>query len=472
LDRFFHRIGSRCLSFPTDEESQDAFEPSFRPAAMFPVLPDGVPTEDGEWSNCTVIPVAGNAFISQHGVEISRPKEQISNEGLTQWCDKNVTCSLFFHLKNPSSASTIQIALRLRVPQGGSSRLEAKLNCICKSIDVFGEEYQMVHVGSFGLENIPEEGAYYQFTLRGICKTGPEFAKVTHLYILACDEEGTCPEIFCVTDDFYFGRRGPSIHLKYEMPKAGNFDYFYNEVFVPEGQDVHGAYFSAIAFHGGYLGMQVNSLHPVERRMLFSIWSAFETDNPDHIPEEYKVVLVEKGEDVYVGEFGNEGSGAQSYLKYNWTSGKTYGFLLHARPLSIDSTVFSAWFREDKNSWRFLATFHKPKEATYVEDVYSFSENFLPDTGHVERKVCFKNQWARDADTQEWKEITKAQFTGDETSKKDRKDFAAGVENNQFYLRNCGFFSDGVPTGAEFERCACINGTPPNVDVLNLPRYK
>ena len=45
---------------------------------------------------------------------------------------------------------------------------------------------------------------------------------------------------------------------------------------------------------------------------------------------------------IFLGEFGNEGSGGQSYLVYPWTSGKTYRFLIRASPQkSSNSTVFS-----------------------------------------------------------------------------------------------------------------------------------
>jgi hypothetical protein len=39
-----------------------------------------------------------------------------------------------------------------------------------------------------------------------------------------------------------------------------------------------------------------------ERRILFSIWSPFETEDPNEIPEEFKVKVVSKGMDVYNGQ--------------------------------------------------------------------------------------------------------------------------------------------------------------------------
>ena len=44
----------------------------------------------------------------------------------------------------------------------------------------------------------------------------------------------------------------------------------------------------------------------------------FKTDNPKEIPDDHKITLNKVGQQVKTGEFGNEGSGGQSYMKYNW----------------------------------------------------------------------------------------------------------------------------------------------------------
>ena len=97
---------------------------------------------------------------------------------------------------------------------------------------------------------------------------------------------------------------------------GNNAEWFYNEITVPAGNDVIGSYFMADGFKEGYFGMQVNS--PTERHILFSVWSPFQTDDPASIPEDKKIILLKKGANVHAGEFGNEGSGGQSYLNYNW----------------------------------------------------------------------------------------------------------------------------------------------------------
>ena len=81
---------------------------------------------------------------------------------------------------------------------------------------------------------------------------------------------------------FYWGRRGPSVHLRYDVPENRDLRYCYSEVRVPKGKDTIGSFFMANGFAEGYFGFQVNG--ESERRILFSVWSPFRTDNPNDVP--------------------------------------------------------------------------------------------------------------------------------------------------------------------------------------------
>lgn len=224
---------------------------------------------------------------------------------------------------------------------------------------------------------------------------------------------------------------------------------------------------------GGYFGIQVNS--ETERRVLFSIWSEYDTGDPSEIPEEYKVKLIRKGEDVYVGEFGNEGAGAQSYLQYMWQPEETYKFIVQAKPIDSERTMFTAWFGigadSDPASWQLIASFDKPKVSTFFKGPYSFSENFVPEMGYIERHCLFANQWSCDVNGT-WTERTQVEFTADATARAEtRMDISGGVgingDETKFFLRNCGFFSDRVEPDLEFNRTS--SGLPPPVDLSLLP---
>jgi hypothetical protein len=254
--------------------------------------------------------------------------------------------------------------------------------------------------------------------------------------------------------------------LNYHTTGLNQIEWFYSEITVPSGNDVIGSYFMANGFGEGYFGFQVNS--PSERRVLFSVWSPFETDDPSKIPADQRIALLKKGEGVNTGEFGNEGSGGQSYLKYNWKAGNTYKFLLQGKPIEQNSTVYTAYFfAPEENKWRLIASFKRPKTSTYLKHLYSFLENFIPETGNTPRMALYGNQWAVDAKGQ-WTELSKITFTGDQTARKNfRKDYAGGQMQGQFFLKNCGFFSDFVALDREFVRPG--GGVKPLIDFGKLP---
>jgi hypothetical protein len=85
----------------------------------------------------------------------------------------------------------------------------------------------------------------------------------------------------------------------------------------------------------------------------------------------------------------------------------------------------------------------------------------------MERSADYGKQCARTA-AGNWSEITTARFTGDATAANaQRMDYAGGLRNSRFYLRNGGFFSNYVPINQNFSRPA--TGTPPGVDLNALP---
>jgi hypothetical protein len=260
-------------------------------------------------------------------------------------------------------------------------------------------------------------------------------------------------------NSFYWGRRGPSVHLGYKMPQGVKAEYTYTEVTVPEGQDPIGSYFMANGFGQGYFGMQVKS--PTERWVLFSVWSPHETNRPGDIPADERVILLKKGANVRGGEFGGEGSGGQSVLVYPWKAGVTYHFLNSAKPDGQGNTVYSAWFGEvGKLDWQLIASFKRPKTNTYLTGYHSFLENFIDTKGYLGRGALYSNQWVCDSDGK-WHEITEAHFTGDGTaSSGNRMDYAGGVSGKAFFLRNGGYFADTVPINQNFTRPATPERQP------------
>lgn len=266
---------------------------------------------------------------------------------------------------------------------------------------------------------------------------------------------------------FYWGRRGPSVHLNYRTPRDTQLRYAYSEVTVAEGDDPIGSFFMANGFGEGYFGFQVNS--PSERRVLFSVWSPFSTNNPREIPADQRIQLLAKGERVRVGQFGNEGSGGQSFLLYPWQAGKTYRFLTKVKPDGKGNTIYTSWFGDKaKGEWILIASFLRPKTDTNLRRFHSFLENFSPSTGHLGRKGSYGNIWCRSVDGK-WFACQQARFTTDATGRgRHRLDFAGGASGSAFYLRNCGFFSPYTQpdTNLSLETQTL---EPPQIDFQSLP---
>ncbi len=310
------------------------------------------------------IPLGGNAWTSPNAKTI------IDNKGLTNWTEANDVVSIYLR---PETAGDLNIALKLRVPDGSSKISITVLNKTFTQ-SVSNTEFAEVNFGNITVK----EPGYIQFKIRGLTKTGRVFADITDLVI------------------------------------------------------------NGSALKNG--------------------------------AENLKVHLLKKGEKVHGGEFGGEGSGGQSYMNYPWVAGKTYCFLIRAQgDIAAETTIYTAYFKPlDESAWQLVASFKRPQSGSYLKGLHSFLENFDPKNGDQSRKVLFGNQWIVDIDGK-WFPINEALFTGDETAKINfRKDYAGGIENTQFYLRNGGFFNDFTPLRSPLTKTP-LSRPHPVIDFTKLP---
>ena len=216
----------------------------------------------------------------------------------------------------------------------------------------------------------------------------------------------------------------------------------------------------ACGWHRGYFGMQVNS--PTERRIIFSVWdSGDEAVDRKKVDDANQVKLIDKGEGVYSGDFGNEGTGGHSHLKVLWKTGEKQRFVVFAEPIETTFTIFSGyWFHPETQKWMLISSWKAPKEGGWLKRPHGFSENFGGSNGNLLRKVLFGNQWIRTSDGK-WMELTKAKFSHDPTGKSDRLDRFMGVQNGEFFLSHGGFVDGFTKFGEEFTRDPL--GVPPSI---------
>lgn len=254
-------------------------------------------------------------------------------------------------------------------------------------------------------------------------------------------------------------RNAASVHLGYPTPADAKITAFYCEV-DPKTDPTH-TFYMACGFRRGYFGMQVNS--PTERRVIFSIWdSGNEAVDRDKVKDEDRVKLLAKGDGVYASDFGNEGTGGHSHLKYNWKMGKTFKFLVTAKPEGTTTTYTSYFWFHERNAWGLISSFRAPKDGGYLKGLHSFNENFWGTNGNLKRRTEYKNQWIQ-TEGGKWTELTKVRFTCDPTGRADRFDYAAGPVREGFFLQNGGFEDNGIKFGDEFDR------SPTDRKPSNLP---
>jgi hypothetical protein len=411
------------------------------------------PIENEKLQLSISIPTEGNSWVIN---DWNKNSELVGKGGIKNWNQTETIIRTYFKVEQ---SGKLNLGIFAKSVSGIST---IKITCCDKTVEteVTNAELDAVLVGTFEIK----EMGYHFIEIQGVKKAGEYFPEIQSVLI---GGEITNSKVYFARDDFYWGRRGPSVHQNFQMPEnAGYVEYFYNEITVPENNDVLGSYFMACGFAQGYFGIQVNS--ETERRILFSVWSPFKTDNPGEIPEDQKIKLLKKGEDVYTGEFGNEGSGGQSYYKYLWKAGTTYKFLLKANPTGNGETDFTAWFfAPEVGKWKLIASFRRPKTNSFVTRPHSFLENFYTETGNVTRKGIYSNQWIYNTE-KKWIEITKMKFTADATARKEsRMDYSGGAENQSFYLQNCGFFSETTTIDSFFERKP--TGIPPIINFEDLP---
>ena len=408
------------------------------------------------------IPLAGNSFVTSLS---KKGKERVSRSGWKNWTSKDTVFSVYVKLPNAGD-----LAVRLNFPP---TEFECELICSINGEPHTAQLQKDDNFADFGEWNVRESG-YIKIDISSASDSdfGRDFPCADALLISGSAADGA--RGFVKSNDetnFYWTRRGPSVHCSYDISNANDdVEWFYNEVTVESGDDPIGTYAMAIGFNGGYFGIQVNS--ETERRILFSIWSPYVTDDPESIPEDKKTILTAKKAEVHAGQFGGEGSGGQSYLTYNWISGVTYKFLMRIRPVASDKTEkteFTAYFFfPESGKWELFASFVRPDTHTYVAHPHSFLENFSDTNGFLRRKASYTNQWAV-TKSGAWLSVDTMSITADATAAAgNREGYAGGEENGGFYLCNGGFFNEFTPPKSRFTHAAA--NTKPEIDLDELTR--
>ena len=407
-------------------------------------------------SEC-VLELGGNAFITKGtGAKIDTQK------GLVDWSDGKTIATVYFSIGAPQKEVDLSIWAK------GSGKIALNINGReTILVQLNSDKIKEYNLGKISIGPEAFQVGYQKIYLRGktLGKDG-KFGEVERIILRGLEGVPT----YVKHEDNYWGRRGPSVHLRYELPKYKSIEYFYNELTVLKNQNPTGSYFMSNGFNGGYFGIQ--NIAADQRIVLFSVWSPFKTDNPKDIPEELKVKCIRAGKYTKVGDFGNEGSGLKTLVNYPWKVGKTYGFLTRIRPNDDNTTDFSAYlFDIEQQRWHFIATLRRPKTTTWHDGIYSFVENFNPDNGYLSRAANLSNAWVWDKRGDAF-DLNDLQFSVDATGRKGaRTDFMGYLnqEKDAFILKMGGFFNEQTTTDSTFERVPAKR-KPPLINFMALER--
>ena len=386
---------------------------------------------------------AFTAYVSPNS-QAARVSE---NLGISRWDDPAQSINWYGKFEK---LGEIVVKVELNLQQGIISKLRLSFGNQSREASVASSASETVLTADFGSFQVNAAG-YHRFQLDSLNELGAPAGDIKTLIIngVACENAH-----FNLKER----RNAASVHLMYPVPDGIEVESFYSEVTAIE--DPTTTFYMACGWHRGYFGMQVNN--PTERRIIFSVWdSGDEAVDRKKVDDANQVKLIDKGEGVYSGDFGNEGTGGHSHLKVLWKTGEKQRFVVFAEPIETTFTIFSGyWFHPETQKWMLISSWKAPKEGGWLKRPHGFSENFGGSNGNLLRKVLFGNQWIRTSDGK-WMELTKAKFSHDPTGKSDRLDRFMGVQNGEFFLSHGGFVDGFTKFGEEFTRDPL--GVPPSI---------
>ena len=371
----------------------------------------------------------------------------ISSTGVGNWTNNTDIPRVYATF---NQTGTIAVKLLAKSPDGAGV---VTILYDGQTVDVNVPQSTTYHAITVGNLNVPSTGIKY-FQIKGKTKPAGYYADVQALII-----SGAPATTAYYNKSAY--RTCPAVHMGYTIPTGNVASWFYNEIKVATGSDLVNTFFMSNGFYAGYFGIQVNS--PTERRIIFSVFSDFDSSDPSQVPANYAVNLVSKGSMVTTEEvFGNEGTGRHAIAVYNWTANTTYKFLVHSVPDAGGVTYTGFIFLNNK--WNLIAKYYKPVGTYNMESLYSFIEDFGGGLNSYKgRSMLTQNQWIV-TPSGTWVQLKNGQFTT--TTHDDnfsRTDYGSSVSGPGYNFFTSGF----VPKiASDNQNFTCNTGTKP---VVTLP---
>src|SRR5690606_20865707 len=155
-------------------------------------------------SGRTLVPIGGNTFLTSTG-----NTDQVTSAGIKEWTSPQSLLTTYVHLASPQKA-----LLQLEIAeQSHGSEIEVSVGSYVRRM-VIPKGVRLLKVGE-----VPLRTGYNRITFKGIHRIHGNYAD---LKAISLDTEGQGLNASFVEDNidnrFYWGRRGPSVHLSYLVP--------------------------------------------------------------------------------------------------------------------------------------------------------------------------------------------------------------------------------------------------------------
>lgn len=256
-----------------------------------------------------------------------------------------------------------------------------------------------------------------------------------------------------------------SVHLWWHPSPTAQ--AFYNEVKVE--RSTNGSYFCVCGFNHGYFGIQQG--RDGNKIVIFSVWDPSNpqdlTARASDVPSAKHVQVLYCDSAVTTKRFGGEGTGQQSFYQFPWEIGRTYKFLVTAKP-DKDRTAYAGYVFDPRiNRWKHLATFSTLANGDLIKGPYSFDEDFRRDgrSVHEERSAYFSNGWLQASGSgAQWQPITSASFSA---TSNPLTNIDAWSDNNGFGLATGGSTQNRHAKVNEHLNSVSSAGNPPQIGNLD-----
>lgn len=256
-------------------------------------------------------------------------------------------------------------------------------------------------------------------------------------YVIALLMVLLCGAAIAQSGEEQAARQARSVHLQYQGWE-GKAKIFYIE--ITPLQMAPGTYFCALAFDGGYCGLQL--LPDNQHCAIFSVWEPSDpfdfAAHPDAVDESKRAKDLYHGECVDVQRFGGEGTGLRSMLGVNWQLDLPIQMAVSVMRVGKYRTAYTCWIWDfTRDEWFRVATFstlvnNGKAELRYP---YSFLEDFLRNVKSRDwvRRGKVSRLWAWNGEA--WSPCKRAIFTADQNT---LTTIDAGATDTGFWLATGG----------------------------------